>query len=205
MSSILFAAKHSWITLRTGRPVFVAVICRSHVGLSANEKEETFASNDNSNKRNKVNNQSNWLDVNQLTIYMLYRGFELGLTTENKSSYRGQGGGNLNSGSPEYKSSHLTARPRRLPSRSLEVRNPCLLRPYEIVFVLPQTFFKITRRLYTMRNWGKLVYRSICTLHFVSNDKLRRFVSTMVWDLLASSKSASGLLQFFFACLESFY
>ena len=126
MSSILFAAKHSWITLRTGRPVFVAVICRSHVGLSANEKEETFASNDNSNKRNKVNNQSNWLDVNQLTIYMLYRGFELGLTTENKSSYRGQGGGDLNSGSPEYKSSHLTARPRRLPSRSLEVRNPCL-------------------------------------------------------------------------------
>ena len=42
-----------------GRPVFVAVICRSHGGLSANEKEETFASNDNSDKRNKVNNQSN--------------------------------------------------------------------------------------------------------------------------------------------------
>ena len=137
MSSILFAAKHSWITLCTGRPIFVAVICRPHGGLSANEKEETFASN----------------NVNQLTIYMLDRGFELGLTTENKSSYRGQGeGGDLNSGSPEYKSSHLTARPRRLPSRSLEVRNPCLLRPYEIVFVLPQTFFKITRRLYTMRN-----------------------------------------------------
>ena len=93
MSSILFAAKRSWITLRTGRPIFVAVICRSHGGLSANEKEETFASNDNSNKRNKVNNQSNWLDVNQLTIYMLDRGFELGLTTENKSSYRGHKGG----------------------------------------------------------------------------------------------------------------
>ena len=89
MSSILFATKHSWITLRIGRPVFVAVICRSHGGLSANEKEETFASNDNSNKRSKVNNQSNWMDVNQLTIYMLDRGFELGLTTGNKSSYRG--------------------------------------------------------------------------------------------------------------------
>ena len=114
----------------------------------------------------------------------------------------------LNSGSLEYKSSHLTARLCRLPSRSLEVRNPCLLRPYEIVyvyFVLLQTFFKITRRLYTMRDWGKLVYRSICKIHFVSKDTLRRFVSTMVWDLLASSKSALGLLQFFFACRESVY
>ena len=38
-------------------------ICSSYLqvtcGLSANEKEETFASNDNSIKRNKVNNQSN--------------------------------------------------------------------------------------------------------------------------------------------------
>jgi len=49
------------------------VICRSHGGLSANEKEEKFASNDNSNKHNKVNNQSNRPKVNQLTIYMLDR------------------------------------------------------------------------------------------------------------------------------------
>ena len=70
----------------------MTVICRSHGGLSANEKEEKFASNDNSNKHNKVNNQSNRPNVNQLTIYMLDREFELGLTTKNKSSYRGHGG-----------------------------------------------------------------------------------------------------------------
>ena len=34
-------------TLRMSRPLFFAVICRSQGGLSANEKEEKFVSNDN--------------------------------------------------------------------------------------------------------------------------------------------------------------
>ena len=33
--------------LRMSRPLFLAVICRSRGGLSANVKEEKFASNDN--------------------------------------------------------------------------------------------------------------------------------------------------------------
>ena len=46
MSKILFAAKHSWTTLRMSRPLFAGSY-RSRGGLSANEKEEKFASNDN--------------------------------------------------------------------------------------------------------------------------------------------------------------
>ena len=45
MSRILFAAKHSWTTLPMSRTLFVDSICSSRVGLSANEKEEKFASN----------------------------------------------------------------------------------------------------------------------------------------------------------------
>ena len=50
---ILFVAKHSWTTLRmSSRPLLgsslrEAVIFKSRGGLSANEKEEKFASNDN--------------------------------------------------------------------------------------------------------------------------------------------------------------
>ena len=49
---ILFVAKHSWTTLRMSRPLLgsslrEAVIFKSRGGLSANEKEEKFASNDN--------------------------------------------------------------------------------------------------------------------------------------------------------------
>ena len=50
---ILFVAKHSWTTLRmTSRPLLgsslrEAVIFKSRGGLSANEKKEKFASNDN--------------------------------------------------------------------------------------------------------------------------------------------------------------
>ena len=47
MCRILFAARHNWTPLRMSTPLFVAVICRSRGGLSANEKEETLASNDN--------------------------------------------------------------------------------------------------------------------------------------------------------------
>ena len=46
MSRILFAVKHSQTTLRMSRPLLLAVICRSRGGLSANVKEENFASND---------------------------------------------------------------------------------------------------------------------------------------------------------------
>ena len=47
-SRILFAAKHSWTTLHISRPLFVgSYICRLRVGLSANEKEGKFTSNDN--------------------------------------------------------------------------------------------------------------------------------------------------------------
>ena len=54
ISRILFTAKQRWTTLHMSRPLFVgsylqAVICRSRGGLSANEKEETFAANDNYN------------------------------------------------------------------------------------------------------------------------------------------------------------
>ena len=49
MSEKLFAAKHSWTTLRMSRPLFVGSFCRSRGGLLANEKEEKFASNDNAN------------------------------------------------------------------------------------------------------------------------------------------------------------
>ena len=40
-------AKLSWTTLRMSRPLFVGSFCRSCGGLSANEKEEQFASSDN--------------------------------------------------------------------------------------------------------------------------------------------------------------
>ena len=46
VSRIVFSAKSSWMTLRMSPPLFVGIICRSRGGLSANEKEETFASND---------------------------------------------------------------------------------------------------------------------------------------------------------------
>ena len=49
MSGKLFAAKHSWTTLRMSRPLFVGSFCRSRGGLLANEKEEKFVSNDNAN------------------------------------------------------------------------------------------------------------------------------------------------------------
>ena len=146
MSSILFAAKHSSVTLRTGRPVFVAVICRSHGGLSANEKEETFASNDNSNKRSKANNQSNWMDVNQLTIYMLDREFELGLTTKNKSSYRGHGGwgGGLELGvsGVQVQPSNRAAMPPPVTFHASQ--KSLLVTPYKIVSVLrlPSNIFQ---------------------------------------------------------------
>ena len=47
MCRILFAAKHSWTVLRMSRPLFVVSCCRSRGGLSANEKKEKFASNNN--------------------------------------------------------------------------------------------------------------------------------------------------------------
>ena len=47
MTRILFAAKHSTTTLSMSRPLFLAIICRSRGRLSADEKEEKFASNDN--------------------------------------------------------------------------------------------------------------------------------------------------------------
>ena len=47
MSRILFAAKYSWTTLRMSRPLFAGHELRSRGRLSANEKEEKFASNDN--------------------------------------------------------------------------------------------------------------------------------------------------------------
>ena len=47
MSRILFAAKHSWTTLRMSRPLFVGSYLQSRGGLSANEREEKFSSNDN--------------------------------------------------------------------------------------------------------------------------------------------------------------
>ena len=47
MSWILFAAQHSWMTLHMSRPLFVGSYFRSCGGISANEKEEQFASYDN--------------------------------------------------------------------------------------------------------------------------------------------------------------
>ena len=47
MSRILFAAKHSWMTLLMSGPLFVGSYLHSRGGLSANEKKEKFASNDN--------------------------------------------------------------------------------------------------------------------------------------------------------------
>ena len=49
MCRILFAAKYSWTALHMSRPLLIlqAVICRSLGRLSANEKKEKFASNDN--------------------------------------------------------------------------------------------------------------------------------------------------------------
>ena len=41
MSKILFAAKHSWTTLRMSRPLFAGSY-RSRGGLSANEKEKNL-------------------------------------------------------------------------------------------------------------------------------------------------------------------
>ena len=45
----IFAAKHSWTILRMSSPLFVGHYLQVtwHGGLSANEKEEKFASNDN--------------------------------------------------------------------------------------------------------------------------------------------------------------
>ena len=48
MSGKLFAAKHSWTTLRMSKLLFVGSYCRSGGELSANEKKERFASNDES-------------------------------------------------------------------------------------------------------------------------------------------------------------
>ena len=57
----IFAAKHSWTTFRMRRPFIylLAVICRSRGGLQANEKEDKFASNDESVCQ-RVNNAFPW-------------------------------------------------------------------------------------------------------------------------------------------------
>ena len=61
INRILFAAKHSWMTLRMSRLLFVGSFCRWHGGLSANEKEEKFASNDNSHWLDNDLLKFNWI------------------------------------------------------------------------------------------------------------------------------------------------
>ena len=47
--NILFTAKHSWMTFTHGQTIIYRQLLAGHVrgGLSANEKEEKFALNDN--------------------------------------------------------------------------------------------------------------------------------------------------------------
>ena len=86
------------------------------------------------------------MDVNQLTIYMLDREFELGLTTKNKSSYRGHGGwgGELELGvsGVQVQPSNRSAMPPPVTFHASQ--KSLLVTPYKIVSVLrlPSNIFQ---------------------------------------------------------------